>query len=367
MSVVLIARVQDDLPVVVDRILDDFAGDLEGKVVLVKPNILAPFPPEKGVTTRPAVVEAVVRAALARGAEVMVGDNPGGVDRSSYQTALAAGIVDASLGCFRNLSEQVVEVKTSSRFVSSFLVSRAFLEADYLIDLPCLKTHALTMLTGAVKNMFGMVAGTQKARLHLAAPTRNRFSELLVDLYQVRPPDLVIMDALWAMEGNGPTHGQLRRLDTILAGTDGVAVDATAARMVGFDPAEIRHLVVAAERGLGQIAADRIEVRGPFQVVPDFRPPAGFTASPEEQGRILATMGNLKPVLRAESCVQCGDCAASCPPRAITLNPYPEVGEGCISCYCCVELCAEGAMEVPEGETVRLWDRMFGGGPAREE
>lgn len=363
MARVLIADIDPHRPLdqavraVVDRAFKLFPLEVEGRRVLVKPNIIGPFPPEAGATTNPVVLGAVVDYLLERGADVVVGDNPGGMERNSVHTARPTGLVDAARGRFVNLSREVVEVPAGSRFTDSFPLSREVLEADLVVNLPCFKTHLLTTLTGCVKNCFGYVAGAAKAALHLKAPSRSRFSELLADLYRIRPPDLNLVDGVLAMEGNGPTHGTPRPLGKILAGYDGVAVDATMARMMGVDPAGLRLFQIAAERGLGEV--DDIEVVGRLEVIPGFQLPATFPASSLEQAAALMAISALRPRVEPERCSRCGECAANCPPRAIRLDPYPLVGDGCISCFCCAELCREGAMVVPEGAIAGEFGKIF--------
>lgn len=358
MSKVLIADVKDNLPDIIDRIFTEFQVDLKGKKVLIKPNIVAPFPPEKGVTTSPAVVGAVVDKCLALGAEVMVGDNPGGVESNSFYTAQKAGIVEASRGCFVRLSERVAEVPVRSRYAEKIIISKAVLEADYIINMPVFKTHLLTTITGAMKNLFGYVAGAGKAGLHLKAPSRRRFSELLNDIYELRPPDLNIMDGILIMEGNGPTHGQVRPLGKILASTDAVALDATMARMIGIKPEEVNMLAEAEKRGLGKIKAGEITVIGRLEVIPGFVLPSSFNTSSEEQEAALVTITRTRPQLNQEACLQCGECVRNCPASAITLDPYPVIDSGrCIACFCCVELCLEGALQVPAAQ--EQFNRIF--------
>jgi uncharacterized protein (DUF362 family)/Pyruvate/2-oxoacid:ferredoxin oxidoreductase delta subunit len=340
--------------------------------VLVKPNILAPVPPEMHVTTSPALVKAVVDVVKDLHGHPYVGDNPGGVERNSFHTAEVTGIARASGGHFRNLSEEVVEVETSCRFTDKFVVSRFILEADVVVNLPVFKTHMLTTLTGAVKNCFGYIAGTNKARLHMAAFSRGRFAEMLLDIYELRVPDLHIVDALYFMDGNGPTHGRARPLGKLIAGRDGLAVDAVLTRMMGLDPMQVRLFQKAAEREeqgkkpLGRFRPEEMRVMDgegrPTEVepIPDFLLPSTIGVSIQEQAEILVDLGSLTPVVDEDLCVMCGDCAENCPPEAITLDPYPVVDASkCISCFCCAELCTEGAVEVPSGRATGLFDRMF--------
>ncbi|MHB8945370.1 MAG: DUF362 domain-containing protein [Bacillota bacterium] len=354
-------RLETDVRAAVARIFERFRVDVKGQKVLVKPNILAGIPAEMGVTTNPALVAAVVDLCVEQGAaEVWVGDNPGGVDRNSQTTAEMCGIYQAAHGHFKNLSERVVEVPTKSRFVPTFPISKAVLDCDYLINLPCFKSHTLTTITGAVKNCFGWIAGGYKARLHLAAPSRGRFQELLCDIYQIKPPNLNILDGITAMEGNGPTHGTIRPLGKLLASPDAVALDATMARMIKVDPTELRLFQIAGERGLGHWTPAEVNVEGTFAVIEDFKLPKDFAASPTEQVSLLQDIGTTVPAVKQEVCIQCGDCQLNCPAQAIAMDPYPVIDAmKCISCFCCAELCMEGAMEVPQGRIPEKFDQMF--------
>jgi len=337
--------------------------------VLIKPNILAPVPAEMRVTTSPSVVRAVVGAVRAAGGTPSVGDNPGGVDRNSLHTAEVCGILAASDGCFRNLSDEVVEMRLDNPSVDKVVISKFILEADVVINVPVFKTHMLTTLTGAVKNCYGYVAGTNKARLHLAAFSRGRFAQLLLDLYALRVPDLHIVDALYVMEGNGPTHGRVRPYGKLVAGRDGLAVDHVLTRLMGVDPAETRLFQRAVERGLFSPETVRaLDGDGnpvPVEAIPNFALPNTIGVSIEEQAQLLVALGAIRPVVKEDLCTMCGDCAKNCPPQAITLDPFPVIDAGkCISCFCCAELCTEGAMEVPSGEATGLFNRMFRGGSA---
>lgn len=357
----------------VDKILALTGSSFPDRSVLIKPNILAPVPPEMHVTTSPALVKAVVEAVRNAGGRPHVGDNPGGVERNSLHTAEVTGIRAAAGDCFKNLSEEVVELQTKCKYTDKFIISKFILEADFIINLPVFKTHMLTTLTGAVKNCFGYIAGTNKAKLHLAAFSRGRFAELLLDLYEIRVPDLHIVDALYFMDGNGPSHGRVRPLGKLVAGRDGLAVDAVLTMMMGLEPSQLRLFQKAAERDqepgrtpLGRYRPEDIRILDadgrPVRVepIPDFAMPNTIGVSIEEQAQLLVSLGQIRPVVNEERCVLCADCVENCPPGAIALDPYPVIdGDKCISCFCCAELCMEGAMEVPSGEAAGLFNRMF--------
>lgn len=313
------------------------------------------------MVTHPEVVRAVVRECKARGAaDIKVGDNPGGIDRNSTFTAQKSGIVEASEGCFYGLAQRLQEVPASSKYVDTFLIPTAILEADYLINVPVFKTSVLSILTGAIKNLYGYVPGGLKGQLHFKAPGRRRFFEMLIDLMAIRPPDLHIIDGLTVMDGNGPRASRVRPLGKILASTDPVALDATVLRMMGVEPSTVHYLPVAEKRGLGTLREEEIEVVGEREPIADFQlPTVGFWAT-EEAMKLLWQMGTLKPAVFPERCSPCDLCDKYCPTQAIRVVKYPVVDEvKCISCFACAEFCPVGALEAPAGKTDELMLEIF--------
>lgn len=360
MSKVLVYDVKDDVRGKIRAIFDEFAPRLAARQVLVKPNLLAASPSETGVNTHPAVVEAIVLECLERGAEVLVGDNSGSIDRTPWYTAEVAGFIKACHGCFGGISSEVVQVLSDSRFVKSFWVSKAVLDADYVINVPKFKAHVVMTITGALKNTFGYVPGGCKNQLHFKTVGRRQFAELLVDVHRVRPPDLNIMEALTVMEGNGPDAGPLRNVGKVLASTDAVALDATAVRMTGQDPAKVPLITIAHGKGLGVWAEDQITVLGDFAVIPDFKKVTiGYWAS-DEAVKTFAELGEIKPVVFSSKCSPCDLCELRCPVGAIgTIGGLRVDEEKCISCFACVEFCPRGAFEVPSGRAQAIMSKVF--------
>lgn len=364
-SRVMIENVGQNLRETVERLMDRLAPrTFAGGRVLIKPNMVGPSPPELGHTTHPELVRAVVLACLDRGANPAVGDNPGGINRSSRNVAKITGILDASENRFLPISEQVVE-RTGAATGLPLIVSRAVLDADFVINLPIFKTHAGMMITGAMKNTFGYVAGACKARLHVMARTPEVFARAVCDVFQVRPPDLNILDAITAIEGNGPCHGgRLRKVGKLLGSTDALALDSVMARMMGVDPALLPIQKEGLARGLGALDERDVVIQGDLIKIPDFKMPSTFQAAAlDEESRaemrklyppgMMATRIGVKPQRNDEKCIECGDCALNCPALALTLEPDFHISDDCIACYCCVELCPEGAMEVPDVEAYR--------------
>lgn len=363
---VIIEPVDTDLQQRVDTIMTALApGTFAGATVLIKPNMVGPSDPKLGHTTHPELIRAVVRACLDRNARVMVGDNPGGINRNSRNVAAITGILDASEGCFTSISEQVVE-KLGFETGFKLIISKAVLDADYIINIPVFKTHVGMIITGALKNVYGYVAGACKARLHLEARTTNIFAQVVCDINQVRPPDLHIIDAITAIEGNGPCHGgHLRKVGKLLASNDPLALDAVMARMMGVDARQLPVQEQALARGLGVLDEAEIDIRGQLVPIPNFKMPVTFNPSPDQESTaeirklypsgMMRTRVTVKPEHYLERCTDCGDCVLNCPANVITLEPEFSIGDDCIACYCCVELCTEGALEVPDVEAYRYY------------
>ncbi len=364
-SRVMIEKVGYDLRPSVEYIMTTLAPrTFAGAKVLIKPNMVGPSVPELGHTTHPELVREVVRSCLDRNGKVWVGDNPGGLNRSSRNVAKITGILDASEGCFISLSNRVVE-KRGSQTGFQLIISRAILEADYIINLPVFKTHSGMMITGALKNVYGYIAGSCKARLHIQSRSAETFAKTVCDIHQVRPPDLHIMDAITAIEGNGPCHGgQLREVRKLLASNDPLALDSVMARMMGVDPTLLPIQKEAQARCLGTLQEKETEILGELVPIPGFKMPATFYAVHLEEKvlaefrrlypqRMMETRITIKPEKNEGKCITCGDCALNCPAEAITLEPEFSINDACIACYCCVELCPEGAMEVPDVEVFR--------------
>lgn len=322
---------------------------LSRKVVFIKPNMIGLFPPEQHATTHPLLVGAIVQFFRDAGAKVIVGDNCGvGGYGLNQKVAQVTGITDAVDDAYKNIAIDTCLVSLGSRFMDSIAVSRDILEADVLINVPKMKTHSLTLVTGAVKNMLGIVAGAGKSKCHGLAPAVKDFGELLVDIYSIRPPDLTIMDGIVSMEGNGPTSGTPKKLGKILASTNAVALDAVMCRMMGLEPEEVHHIHYASQGGLGPIDRDSIEIVGESPQEVSFKLPMRikrFRLLGEFiNWGIFGTISRSKLVVDKKLCKQCKICVEGCPTKAMQMEEFPEInGDKCIRCLCCQEVCPESA------------------------
>jgi len=333
----------------VNKAFELFPLKLDGKRVL--PNVLRGSESKEAICTNPAVLRAVVDKVETMGpASIVVGDNPGvfsyGANEESFKKA---GLMDAAKGYYQNIGTESRQIPFNPDFLPSVSVSRIILETDIIISLPKFKTHGLTVMTGAIKNSYGVLPGAQKAKLHKAAGSPYRFHEMLVDVFTIRKPDMFIMDAVIGMEGNGPASRDLREIGLILASDNAVAMDAVVATMMGCDPCQLRFLQKAKDAGLGDYDLKTIEVIGELKQLPNFKlPPLGGEAIAANQAAqaVMQRRIDLRPQADPELCTGCGTCIDQCTVSALSMvGDLPRVdADTCITCFCCQELCPEKAI-----------------------
>lgn len=318
---------------------------------MIKPNVLRSTEAKEGIVTHPAVLREVVEKVEEMGpASLVVGDNPGIFSYGANEEVFKkAGLMEASRGYYENIGNDSQKVDFNPDFMPKVSVSRAVLEADIIISLPKFKTHGLTVMTGAMKNCYGYLPGAQKARLHRAAGSPERFHEVVVEVFRLRVPDLFIVDAVVGMEGNGPASPDLRDIGLIMASDDAMAMDTVMAKMMGLEPGLLRFLQKGKEMGLGEHDFDKIEIIGEFKTLPDFKlPPLGETIITENKAiqEMMHSRTLLRPEADPDLCTACGTCLDQCPVSALSMNgEYPLVdADTCITCFCCQEICPEKAI-----------------------
>ncbi len=339
-----------------------------GDRVLLKPNMLSAKEPDRAVTTHPAVVRVIAELVMEAGGIAVIGDSPG--IGSFLRVAEKSGIGSAARDSGAKLVEfnEAVEVQGSGTF-RSIQLARAYYEADKIINLPKLKTHEMMTMTCAVKNLFGAVVGAGKAGWHLkAGSSRQMFARLLLEIYLLKKPALNIVDAIVAMEGNGPGSGDPVKLGLLIAGVNPVAVDVIAGRVAGI-PADLLHIEQeAVMMGLPGALIRDIELCGaPLDAVSagTFRLPAGLDVQfglPSFLTKTVKHQLTSYPAADPKKCVLCGVCRDACPPVAITIeNSALSVDNArCIRCWCCRELCPHDAMVVTRSLLLRALMRISG-------
>ena len=331
--------------------------------VTLKPNLLKGANPAMAITTHPQLVAAVVRWLRRRGVErITIADSPGGTytpERMKGVYKAAAMDLAAREGAVLNTDVAYFPVPfPQGKVCREFNIIAPLVQADLIINLPKLKTHAMTTLSGGVKNLLGSVPGLQKPELHFRFPQREPFAGMLVDLAQCVAPQVTLLDGVVAMEGDGPAGGEPKYTGYTLASRDPFALDLLACRLMGLDPMAAATVAESIGRGLCPADPGQLEVAGdPCPVIP-FRLPStvsgvDFSAYIPRPLRRPARwlMDNLaapRPVISQKACIGCGRCFESCPPKAITMeNRKAHIHpQRCIRCYCCHEMCPVKAVKI---------------------
>lgn len=336
-----------------------------GERVLLKANLLMRRKPEKATTTHPSVVQAVAELVREAGGTPVIFDSPGGYSfhtrgtlESLYETC---GMSEAARlgGAELSYDTRVVDVPyPGGKAIKNIKTVECVREADKIINLPKLKTHMMMGLSGAVKNLFGIVPGSFKTEYHFRFEDEDEFAGVIVDICAFAKPALTVLDAVVGMEGSGPTNGTPRPVGLILAGADPYELDIVAAKAIGLEPKRIPSIKESMRRGLCGGDTTGIEIAGEkleAVAVPIFRKPANHVEFniynwllPKFLAKRLNRMLKFKPVFRHDACRGCGVCAKSCPAKAIGMidkKPVLDAGK-CISCFCCHELCNFNAVDI---------------------
>jgi uncharacterized protein (DUF362 family) len=257
----------DDLFTIIKKNLPALKiDDLKGRSVVLKPNMVE-CPPGKPVTTNPAVLKAVIQLMDYLGArEIVVAEGPGHMRDTEYileATGIGPACKEMAIPFIDLNLDDLVKVSIEESFcgLDHFYLPKTIINAQAVINLPKLKTHHWVGMTGSLKNMFGIVPGRKygypKNLLHVYG-----IPQCIIDLNRIVQTKLSVVDGITAMEGDGPVNGTARHMGLIIIGTDPAAVDATSARIMGYDIDELDYIDIAGQV-IGNVKADEIQIVGP--------------------------------------------------------------------------------------------------------
>lgn len=345
-----------------------------GDDVFVKVNHLPPpSPPERAIVTHPVFVEAVLDLLKETGAAITVGDDIRASDEDGFRTSGYRAMCERAGVELVNLKQSgFVKVRCNGHRLETIYLAKAVADADVVINLPKLKTHSLTLLTGGVKNLYGTIPSGLRTRFHGDHPRLEDFCQVLVDIFATAKPMLTIMDGIVAMEGEGPAGGKPRNLGLILASQDAVALDAAAGRIIGLDPTEVLTTRIAHERGLGVGDLRNIEVVGErieSVSLPDFSLPASAAGRfvqrlPRFLSQFFVRLLTIRPRVVTQNCVGCAACQNACPVGAIAVRKgKAKIDRSiCIQCMCCHEVCRYNAIVPTRSRAGRILHAVMNAG-----
>ncbi len=347
----------------------------KGMKIVIKANLVSFMAPEKAATTHPVLLVALVEMLRERGAEVIVGDSPGGLWTSAFVNRVykATGMKDVeAAGAVLNQNYEIGQVEGGDGMVLKDFQYTAFLdEADAIIDFCKLKTHGMMGMSAAAKNMFGCIPGVSKPEYHFRFPKHEDFARMIVDLNDYFKPRLCICDAVVGMEGNGPTMGTPRKIGAVLASPCPHKMDLVSAQLIGLTCDDVPTLAAAYERGKIPESAEELSVYGDPKsfFVPDFQniPNRSSLEFSKDSTKFFGKLSALfigkalrsVPKLKTGECVGCGVCRDICPAKAITIKKGKAIIDrpACIRCFCCQEFCPKGAMKVKRPLLAKLLNK----------
>jgi uncharacterized protein (DUF362 family)/NAD-dependent dihydropyrimidine dehydrogenase PreA subunit len=341
-----------------------------GQQIALKPNLLLAAEQERAATTHSSLLAATGKIFGKVARSIILAESPGSgyaYDKKTLEkTYKICGMQDAAeaAGIELNYDTSFETVSfPEGKLVKRFEIITPILKCDSYINLCKLKTHGLMIMTGGVKNIFGVIPGRSKPGYHSTMTTQELFAGMLLDLLALVPPKLTIMDAVVGMEGDGPFNGTPRHIGLLIASADPLSLDIVVSAMMGIPKEKDPLLVEATKRNIYPSGIEDVEVIGvPLEqiYIPSFKLPGSFI---KENKRVLGSF--LKPLVKnsftvdprviKSLCTACGTCKNACPRDAIVINKVAAIDKKkCIRCYCCHEMCQYNAIELHKSLLYKL-------------
>jgi uncharacterized protein (DUF362 family)/Pyruvate/2-oxoacid:ferredoxin oxidoreductase delta subunit len=315
---------------------------------LIKPNLLISRTPEKAVTTHPAIIQALAELLKDHSCAITVGDSPG--FGSTDKVLNISGIMDVinQLGLtISTFNDNIIKKTKGVSPYREFLFGDDPEKYDLVINVPKLKTHGMMGMTLGVKNTFGFIHAFEKSKWHLrAGQDRSLFASILIDIHRIVKPSVTILDGIIGMDGDGPSSGRPRNLGILGVSKNAFILDDCIEKIVHLPyPTPITHL--AGKHGL---LPDYEVIGSNIPKIDDFLMPNTMDTDwniPDFTKRLLKNVFIKKPKIHKKMCKACGVCVKVCPANALSMEEKEPVFDytRCIHCYCCQEMCPEGAVK----------------------
>jgi uncharacterized protein (DUF362 family)/ferredoxin len=329
-------------------------------IVLIKPNCLAQNRPDQHSVTHFAIIDALCSLFAANGSRILIGESSAffqsGLTRKAFEITGMSRVAEKYGARLVPFEEQkLVKVDISDYFenrpnfpIRHVYIPQVVFEADLLVNACKLKSHGSGFrLSGAIKNLYGLLPGGFKQKIHLLLKDDCDACDLMVALHKIAQPGLSVMDAIYGLDGGPSAAGKPVPVGAILASENAAALDSVACGMIGYEPSEVPLLVSAKAQGLICDADNVVSCGDPAPSVSFKRLARGPFPGPRKKDGIFITDTFVTPVIREKKCSGCGKCIEFCPAGAISRENgkrYVIDYSKCIYCYYCFVPCPENAI-----------------------
>lgn len=333
-----------------------------GIQIAIKVNLVSASKPETATTTHPILVAALCKLLISMGAKVIVGDSPGGLFNETvlnniYKKTQIEEVLKYQAALNHNFNMKTIQT-SQLKIVKSLDCSEWLLNADAIINFAKMKTHGMMSLSGSVKNMFGSVPGTIKLEYHYKYLSHSDFANMLIDIQEFYKVKLHLMDAIDAMEGNGPTMGVKKHIGLLMASKSPYELDLICAKIMNLNIQQVPTIQEAIKRNLCSKNIDEVKVNKDLSSNVDYTfqniehlETIEFYSKDKGIKKIIGKIAKkvllTRPKVFKKECIGCKKCYSICPAKAIVMkNNKPVINkEICIRCFCCQEFCPVGAMK----------------------
>ena len=317
------------------------------KKVLLKPNLLLGAEPDRAVTTHPLFLERIINSLKDSGIiNIFLADSPG-VHYIEYERVLRkTGI--AEICAKNNVAILKIEKYKPKKFEDIYFSSIVD-DMDLIINIPKLKTHSLMGLTLGVKNLFGLIPGTNKVQMHRTYPNNDKLALKLYEFSKLlRPKTIHILDGIIGMQGEGPSRGEPVNTALIAMSDDATAMDIATTEILNLpiNFCKTNKAAISTDFDKKQIRIERNNLSFKRKIKKPLS--YGVNLIPSFIRQAFANAIYIKPVIDQRKCTHCKYCYRICPAGAINIenNMLTVDKHVCFECFCCYEICEYNAINL---------------------